>query len=138
MSIFYFPDKFSKSDHAKKRKEHMRQIVSEYRKKKGLDKPKKYKPETLLEKKLFKDHEWWIGSESPKWQTKEAVSPIQENSFFCPATNANRLVFKREKSLLTGFHYPTTQPADVLSIGSAVWIPWFHPYPVECLMLSSL
>jgi hypothetical protein len=55
MSIFYFPDKKSRSAYAKQRKEHMRQVVSDYRKKKGLDKPKKYKPETSLEKKLFRD-----------------------------------------------------------------------------------
>jgi hypothetical protein len=57
MSVFYFPDKKSRSDQAKQRKEHMRQVVREYRKKRGLDRPRKYKPETLLEKKLFEDRE---------------------------------------------------------------------------------
>jgi hypothetical protein len=57
MSVFYFPDKKSRSDQAKQRKEHMRQVVREYRKKRGLDRPRKYKPESLLEKKLFEDRE---------------------------------------------------------------------------------
>jgi hypothetical protein len=56
MSIFYFPDKQSKSDSAKRSKENMRNMVDAYRKTKKTSKSKVYKPETRLEKRLFEDY----------------------------------------------------------------------------------
>lgn len=56
MSIFYFPDKKSKSASAKRSKENMRKMVDEYRKTKRTGQSKVYKPETRLEKRLFEDY----------------------------------------------------------------------------------